>query len=118
MDSNRDKKGRFTQGNKAGRGRPIGSRIDTLRRALILSLTKERLENILNALYLKAEQGDIAAIKLIFERVFGQPIALDIIERKGEIQTIENTEKRVERENQNSVLDEILSIDTYGERGL
>ena len=91
--SDRDNQGRFTKGNKAGKGRPIGSRVDMLRRSLIESVTAEDIRMIIQSVIGQAKNGDLNAAKLVLTQVLGNPANMDIIERQG-LQTIEAVEEK------------------------
>lgn len=93
LDGNRDGQGRFIKGNKAGRGRPIGSRVDSLRRALLEAVSADDIIEIIRALIVRARGGDVGAAKMVLSYVLGNPTAFDIIERQG-LQTIEQVEKQ------------------------
>lgn len=103
LDGNRDGHGRFIKGNKAGRGRPIGSRVDLLRRSLIESVTVEDITGIIRSLINQAKRGDINAAKLVFSQVLGNPTAIDIIERQG-LQTMEDVEEQTQKDKEFSDL--------------
>ena len=96
-DGNRDGQGRFIKGNKAGRGRPIGSRVDALRRSLIEAVTVEDIKTIIQAVIRQAKSGDLNAAKLVFSQVLGNPANMDIIERQG-LQTIEDVEEKARKD--------------------
>lgn len=82
-DGNRNEQGRFIKGNRAGKGRPIGSKVDALRRSLIDSVTPDDIREIIGAVILQAKNGDLNAAKLVFNQVLGNPAQMDIIERSG-----------------------------------
>ena len=88
----RNEKGQFVTGNKAGRGRPIGSRVDMLRRALIEAVTVEDISEIIRGLIEQAKAGNLTAAKIVFDRVLGGAINIDILERHG-LPTMEDSER-------------------------
>src|SRR5262245_58033945 len=69
----RDDKGRFTRGNPGGSGNPFARQVAALRSALVHKVTPEDIEDIVIILLLKAKQGDLAAVKLLFTYVLGKP---------------------------------------------
>jgi hypothetical protein len=71
----RDSKGRFANGNKGGPGSPFNRRVADLRRRLLERLGGDTLEHILDRLVEMAEQGDLAAIKLVLAYTIGKPTA-------------------------------------------
>lgn len=81
MSENRDTRGRFTQGNKEGRGNPFAHKVNKLRAALLQEVSEKNIRAILKNVVKQAEQGDLAAAKVIFDRVFGPPVPSDLIER-------------------------------------
>ncbi len=46
----------------------------------------------------KALEGDVAAAKLLFERLFGPPVASDVLERIAELEAVLGGELRELRE--------------------
>lgn len=86
----RDGKGRFTPGNRIGKGRPIGTKVDQLRRKMINSVSVGDIAEIVRVLLRRAKEGDPASIKIIFERLFGQPVQIDILERLEAIEAAQD----------------------------
>jgi hypothetical protein len=75
----KDNKGRFVSGNNFGKGRPKkGDSITELLRSKGDSFDSDngqtRLEKIADKLYEKAENGDLRAMEMIFDRLEGKPI--------------------------------------------
>lgn len=77
----RDERGRFTAGNRGGTGNPLSKRVNRLRSALLNAVSEADMQSVIAALVEKAKKGDVAACRVLFERVLGPPIAADIIER-------------------------------------
>jgi hypothetical protein len=69
----RDAKGRFAKGNKGGPGNPFARKIAMLRQTLVNFVTEEDMKHIAFVLKMKAESGDIQAMKLLFQYVIGKP---------------------------------------------
>ena len=92
MDGNRNEQGRFIKGNRAGKGRPIGSRVDALRRALIEAVTADDIRAIIMTVIVQARNGDLNAAKLVFNQVLGNPAQMDLIERSG-LKRLEDIER-------------------------
>src|SRR5262245_33181909 len=69
----RDDKGRFTRGNPGGSGNPFAQQVAALRSALVYKVTAQGIEDIAIVLLLKAKQGDLAAVKLLFSYVPRKP---------------------------------------------
>src|SRR5262245_46455806 len=72
-EAGRDAKGRFSKGNKGGPGNPFARKVAALRKALVDFVSEDDLKHIVFVLKMKAERGDIAAIKLLFQYVLGKP---------------------------------------------
>jgi hypothetical protein len=73
--------GRFVQGNRAGRGNPLARRANQLRVALYRECSADDLAAVIRRLIDKAKGGDVAASKVLLERLLGPPIALDVATR-------------------------------------
>lgn len=72
----------FEKGHKAlpGAGRPKGMLVGKLADAVRAFLSEEKdgrtkLDNILGAMYEKANEGDPQAARVLLDRGFGQPVA-------------------------------------------
>lgn len=82
----RDDKGRFTAGNRIGKGRPIGAKVERLRRALIASVGTDDIREIVSELLTRAKNGDLMAVKIVFERTLGQPVQADLLDRLDQLE--------------------------------
>lgn len=71
-NGNHDARGRFTAGNKAGRGNPHHRRVAELRAKMLERVTPDDIAAVVEALVNKAKAGDTAATKLLLDRVFGR----------------------------------------------
>src|SRR6266851_2792249 len=69
----RDGKGRFAAGNAGGPGNPFARQTAQLRSALVQRVTSEDMGVIADELIFKARNGNLAAIKLLFQYVIGKP---------------------------------------------
>src|SRR5262249_230197 len=69
----REGKGGFTKGKKGGPGNPYARQVARLRKTLVNFVTEEDMKHIAFVLKMKAESGDITAIKLLFQYVLGKP---------------------------------------------
>jgi|GEM_PF-5341953 len=99
---NHDELGRFKKGNSASRGNPHHRQVAKLRSAILNTVTEDDLAEVISALLRKAKSGEIAAIKLLFDRVLGRVGESDVaaaIER-AEIELVEQqmARKSVEQE--------------------
>ena len=72
LDPTRDRGGRFAKGNPGGPGRPRGSG-NALRRAAEEAVTPEHVAAIIRRATRMALEGDIAAMRIVLERVCGRP---------------------------------------------
>ena len=80
-DNGRDGRGRFAPGNRGGPGNPHAAQVSRLRSALLDAITPDDMKAIISALIGKAKAGDVHAASVLFERVLGKPLEIDIIER-------------------------------------
>jgi len=99
-DGGRDSNGRFKVGNPGGPGSPVARQARQLRErlndALFKGCSPDRLLAAVDALLKQAECGDVAAARLLFERIAGPPINSDIAER---LEALETAAAEREREN-------------------
>ena len=68
--------GRFVKGWRGGPGNPFASRVNDLRNEMIAEASSgkpTRLRKVVKKLFDRAESGDVAAGKLVLERLFGKP---------------------------------------------
>jgi hypothetical protein len=68
----RDERGRFAEGNTFG-GNPFARKVASLRAALLEAVTEQDVREIGYVLLLKAQGGDLASTKLLFQYVLGKP---------------------------------------------
>ncbi len=69
----RDSRGRFAPGNKGGPGNPFARKTAGFRQALLDAITAEDLHTIARQLIQQAQQGDVAAARLVFSYAIGKP---------------------------------------------
>src|SRR3954447_22893462 len=69
----RDVHGRFTKANPGGPGNPFARKVAALRKTLLDSVSDQDLKDVIEALKLRARQGDTAAIKLLLQYCVGKP---------------------------------------------
>lgn len=91
----RDTKGRFQAGNRAGKGNPYIQRVAALRKALFDCVTPEDMRALIEVLKEKALSGDVKAITLLFDRLLGPSVALDVWER---LEKLEKLAERIEKD--------------------
>jgi hypothetical protein len=82
----RDSCGRFTKGNSGGKGNPYAKQVAQLRAAMMKAVTKKDIQDIVKALVAQAKTGNPRAIDLLLNRVFGAPVAIDVLEELNELQ--------------------------------
>ena len=82
----RDAKGRFGVGNKLGKGNPLARRTAALRFELIRSVEPGDLRAVFRSMVDAAKAGDVSAAKLVFERVLGAPVEVDVLARLEELE--------------------------------
>jgi hypothetical protein len=69
----RDEQGRFSKGNKGGPGNPFARKVAELRAALVNFVTEDDMKHLAFVLKMRAEGGDMQAMKLLFQYVLGKP---------------------------------------------
>jgi hypothetical protein len=79
--SGQDAKGRFTVGNRHGKGNPLAGRAAKIRAVLLKRLTIKDAQAIADQLITLAKSGDLAAIKELLDRTIGKPSPGDLLER-------------------------------------
>ena len=84
----RDQGGRFTKGNNGGPGNPHAAKVAQLRSVLLEAVTPEDIRAVVEALVTEAKAGNVSAMREFFNRVLGQPQAIDAIERLAEVEAI------------------------------
>src|SRR6266498_2053101 len=65
--------GRFTIGNKGGPGNPFAREVAGLRQALLKRINAESIDRIAAKLISLAEEGNLQAIKMVFDYAIGKP---------------------------------------------
>lgn len=94
----RDTKGRFQAGNRAGKGNPYIQRVAALRKALYECVTPEDMRALIDVLKKKALDGDVKAITLLLDRLLGPSVALDVWER---LEKLEKLAEKIENASEN-----------------
>ena len=94
----RDARGRFQAGNRAGKGNPYIQRVAALRKALYECVTPEDMRALIDVLKKKALDGDVKAITLLLDRVLGPSVALDVWER---LEKLEKLAEKIENASEN-----------------
>jgi len=84
----RDARGRFVPGNAGGPGNPHAAQVARLREELLQAVTAADLRDVIEAILVKAKTGDPIAAKLLFDRLLGPAIAIDIMERIEALETV------------------------------
>lgn len=82
----RDSGGKFTKGNRYGRGNPHAKKHAQLRNGLLNAITQKDVSSIVKRLTADAIDGNTQAAKIILDRYFGPIIAPDIMERLEEME--------------------------------
>lgn len=81
----RDALGRFKPGWRGGPGSPVAAKARLIRErlddALFKTCSPDRLLSAVDAILKLAEAGDVAACKLLFDRIAGPPQDRSLIER-------------------------------------
>lgn len=79
--------GRFQAGNRSGAGNPFAKQVAALRSTLLSSVTPQAMAEITSRLVELAKEGNVAAIREVFDRTIGKPVETDLIERMEELET-------------------------------
>lgn len=81
-----DDKGKFAKGNTLGIGRQTFAerRTKVLRQTILNAVSNEQMEQVTQSLVKLAIEGDVAAIRLLYEYTVGKPQAIE-----AEIETTE-----------------------------
>ena len=77
----RSKNGTFARGHKFAKGNPHAAKVQKLRGGLLKAVSAADLEDMAQKLVKAARNGNVAAAKLLFDRLLGPPVPLDIEER-------------------------------------
>ena len=86
--------GRFAPGNPGGPGNPLGSRVAALRAMLLDAVSPDDLRAIVATLVAQAKQGDLAAIRELFDRLLGKPTAAMTVDIAPANETLSTEERR------------------------
>src|SRR5262245_41657296 len=73
LDIRRDVHVRFTKANPGGPGNPFARKVAALRKALLDSVSEQDLAEMVAVVKLRARQGDLAAVKLLWQYCVGKP---------------------------------------------
>src|SRR5438094_521439 len=69
----REKNGQFTRGNKGGPGNPFNRRVAALRQLLLERVSDDALAAVVDKLVQMAQEGDVAAARLVLSYTVGKP---------------------------------------------
>ena len=72
-----DTNGRFAAGNTLGRGNPHAAQVARLRSAMLSAVSEDDMKAVVGKLVALAKDGDVPAIKLLFDRVLGKVVTVD-----------------------------------------
>jgi hypothetical protein len=92
-DNGKDSTGKFTAGNKYGRGNPHAKRVSQLRTALLKAVKPTEIKTVIQQLVDQAKTGDLDAIKELLDRCIGKPVETDLIERLERLEQLEEERK-------------------------
>ena len=81
VNGGRDPRGRFAKGNAGGPGNPFSKQVGKLRSALLQAIKPADVVAVVTSLVKAAKEGDTGAAKVLFDRLFGPPVASDIVAR-------------------------------------
>lgn len=89
----RSARGRFTAGNRFGKGNPANRRAQMLRATYIKSVSRQDMAEIVAAIMKAAKAGDVSAAKELTDRLLGKAPSADLLERIERLEQL-LTEKR------------------------
>src|SRR5262245_64949189 len=69
--SDRSPRGQFAPGNPGGPGNPFARHSAALRQAMLSTITPQDMKEVTCALLIRAQAGDIPAIRLFYQYVVG-----------------------------------------------
>lgn len=82
-------RGRFGPGNAIAKGNPHAKAVNRFRSILLGSVSDNDLKTVVNQLVEKAKAGEPWAVRELFDRLIGKPVApLDIDLTGGEAQSV------------------------------
>ncbi len=76
VNGGRDPSGRFSKGNRFGKGNPLAAEVFARRRAFLSVVNEATIKSIAREIVAAAKSGDLAAAKLILEWTIGRPAPL------------------------------------------
>ena len=80
--------GKFAAGNRGGPGNPHAGAVARLRAAMLAEVKPDDMAVIVRKLVDKAREGDVRAIKEVFDRTLGKPIEMDIVDRLDRLEAL------------------------------
>ncbi len=87
----RRRNGTFCPGNKFAKGNPQAAKVQRLRKGLLQAVSAADLRHVAERLVDTAKEGGVPAAKLLFDRVLGPIMALDI---EARLQALEESRDR------------------------
>lgn len=88
VPNGRTSDGRFTAGNRLARGNPLARQVQALRTALLSAVTPDDLVVVTKRLVKEARTGNLVAMKILYDRLLGPSIAVDLLERLERIEEV------------------------------
>lgn len=86
VGNGRDRRGRFTVGNRAAQGNPFARRVARLRASLLRAIEPHDIEEVVKALLEQAKAGDAVAAREVLNRALGKAEAVDVLQRLAAIE--------------------------------
>jgi hypothetical protein len=91
--------GTFAPGHKFSKGNPHAAKIQKLRCSLLAAVSASNLKAVIKALIAEAEAADVAAAKLLFDRLLGPSLPLDMEARMISLEEKLETLQRLPQQN-------------------
>ena len=92
-NGDRDSRGRFAEGNPGGPGNPLAQSVGRLRAAMLTAVTVADMRAVVAKLVEMAKDGNVPAMRELFERTLGKPQEADFIERIEQLEALLAKEK-------------------------
>ena len=86
LNGGRASNGRFSPGNRLGRGNPYNKRVGELRAALFRAVDDAGMQKAAEAVLQKACKGNVIAFRELCDRTIGKAVASDILDRLAAIE--------------------------------
>lgn len=84
----RNGNGQFTKGNPGGPGNPFSAKVNGHRAAMLEAISEDDVQRVVRKLVELAADGDVAAAKVLLDRLFGKEIVARVETTQEPLQII------------------------------